>query len=716
MKIIITILTLLIANFAFSQKMKQRAADKLFNNREYFKCVEMYDELANKAVSGHSKGNWENVEKAAECHFHLFRMKESTLYYEQLDIKNKLDEHDRIHYIDALRFAEKYGKSISVARESSNLFAENKFFKRIVAEQDQFNNLFADSAFYRVKETDVNSGKGDFSPTYFNNSIIFASKALNTGFITPKYGWDNDYYINMMQSTFGEDSVLSKPKILKDQFISKAHDGPVSFNKDGTEMIITKNTVGKNKGQKVIVLSLYFSSLTNGEWSELKAFEFNNPAYDVGHGVLSDDGQKLYFVSNKPGGFGESDIYVSEKMGNSWSEPKNMGPTINTERKEMFPFVQEDILYFASNGHFGLGGLDIFEANIDGSSKPHNIGYPVNSANDDFSLIFDKSGRIGFLSSNREGNIDRIYHVTKRKLNVNLIVDVFEKYKELEPVANQVVLIKNLTTQELDSVTTDAQGQLNTEIKINNEYRIYTKKSEFILLKEASVNTNDIRKDSTFHAELVLKPTTIIIHLRVVEKKTGKIIPQATTTITDYDLKKDTTIITNEEGMVTIKVDRNKVLWAHGSKKGFIDADVSFNTSNEIDKVIDIELALNPIRKGQKFKLENIFYDLNKSTLREESKSSLDKLSTFLLDNDLRIELSAHTDSRGSSSYNQRLSQRRAQSCVDYLKKKGVLSKNMRAKGYGEYKLVNRCKNGVKCSEEEHQENRRTEVKILEVN
>ena len=716
MKILLTLFFALLISTSFSQKLKQNAADKLYANQEYFKCVEMYEELADKAISGKKKGNWKNVEKAAECHFHLYQMEKATDYYLQLSNKNKLDEHSRMHYIDALRYTEKYGKCNEVARESANLFPENPFFKRLVANQDNLNQLFKDSSMYKVRESTVNSGKGDFAPTYFHNAIIFASKSQNPGFITPRYGWDNDYFINMMRSMINEDSTMTQPGVLMNTFFSKAHDGPVSFNSDETQMVITKNTLGKKNGKEKIVLSIYFSNLVNGEWTDLKPFEFNNPTYDVGHAVFSDDDQKLYFVSNKPGGFGESDIYVCERLGKGWAEPKNLGPNINTERKEMFPFIQDDMLYFSSMGHYGLGGLDIFEAKADGSSKPHNIGAPVNSAKDDFGIIYDESGAIGFLSSNREDFIDRIYHVNKRKLKVDLVVDVFEKYKELEPISNQLVLIKNLTNNELDSAFTDSNGQIKTAIALNNDYRIYTKKDEFILLKEASVNTNNIEKDSTFHAELVLKPTTIIIHLRVIEKKTGKIIPQATTIITDYELKSDTTIITNDDGMVTIKVDRNKVLWAHGSKKGFIDADVSFNTSNEIDKVIDIELALNPIRKGQKFKLENIFYDLNKATLREESKASLDKLAVFLLENDLKIELSAHTDSRGSSSYNQRLSQRRAQSCVNYLKKKGVLSKNMRAKGYGESKLVNRCKNGVKCSEEEHQENRRTEVKILEVN
>lgn len=714
MKFILLALIVLSSIFSYSQ-LKQKTADAYFTGMEYSKCVEMYDELAKKAITGHKKGNWQNVQKAAESHYHLFEMAQACAYYEKLQGKNKLTEADRTLYIDALRYTEKYQKSITVIRESANLHPTNSFFKRMNDGSNKFSNLFKDSAFYRVKVSSISSDKGDFAPAYFNQSIVFASKAQNTGFITPKYGWDNDYYLNVMQSTFGSDSVLQKPSMLKNNFISKAHDGPVSFNNDGTEMIITKNTLGKKNGQDVIVLSIYFSQLTNGEWSELKAFEHNNSTYNVGHGVLSDDGQQLYFVSDQPNGKGGADIYVSTRTGSTWTSPENLGSSVNTERDEMFPFVQENMLYFSSNGHYGLGGLDIFEIEL-GSSKPTNIGYPVNTSNDDFGVIYEPTGRLGFLSSNRRDNIDRIYHVTKRKLKIGLLVNVYMQYEDLEPFPNQMVWIKNMTTSALDSIQADESGVAMFDVNINQEYRIYSQLEEFILIKEAELNTENLIADTVYIRDLILKPTTIEIHLRVVEKKTGKIIPQATTIISDYGNNTDTTLSTNDEGMVTFTVDRNKVMWAHGSKKGFIDADISFNTQNQDGKVFDIELALSPIRKGEKFKLENIFYDLNKSTLREESKSSLDKLADFIIKNDLKTELSAHTDSRGSSSYNRRLSQARAQSCVNYLKKKGVGSKNILAKGYGESKLINRCKNGVKCSEEEHQDNRRTEVKILEVN
>lgn len=710
----VTILLLLITFPSFGQ-LKQKIADEHFARMEYAECVEMYNELAEKVFKEKKNSDWENVQKAAISNYQTFNMASSIYYFEKLHGANKLTEKDREMYIEALRYEEKYGKSLELIRESSNLHPSNKYFSQLLAEQDSFQKLFEDSAFYKVNITDINSGEGDFGPAYFGNAITYVTKSTNTGFANSTYGWDDSYFLNIMQSNFGEDSVLQKPMLLKHNFISRAHDGPVSFNKSNTEMIITKNEIGKKNGKEVVHLALYFSKLVDGEWSELEAFEFNNPAYDVGHGVYSEDGNTIYFVMNKPGGLGESDIYKSSRLGTSWTEPENLGPQINTVNKEMFPFVQGDKIYFASDGHFGLGGLDIFEANINGNEKPHNIGFPVNTSHDDFGLIFDNNGKLGYFSSNRDQYIDNIYHVEKRLLKINLEGDVYEKYAELELLPGQEVFIKNTSTQEMTTATTNENGRFETALKINNKYKVFTKKEDYILLGEVDLSTENIRKDSTFYCELVLKPTTILVHLRVVEKKSGKIIPDATVTITDYQINWDTTLITNTEGMVTLEVERNRVYWAHGSKKGYIDTDVSFNSQNETDRVIDVELALPLIKKGEKFKLENIFYDLNKSTLRPESMASLDKLADFIIKNNLTIELSAHTDSRGSSSYNQRLSQARAQSCVDYLISKGVSKSSIKAKGYGETQLVNRCKNGVQCTEDEHQENRRTEVKILEV-
>lgn len=715
MKQILILISITFSLSAFSQLKSKIAAD-YFGRKEYSLCVKMYDELAQKSMNKKSTLDldWENVRRAAICHFQLFEMNESEKYFVSLKSSNRLSEEDRELYIQTLRYLGKYDESISLINESLNLFPSNSYFKRLSSELTNFKKLFEDSSLYKIKDLSINSGLGDFAPNFTKNGITFATQSVNTKAIQTAYGWDNKYYINILEANYINDTTLGSPRLLKNQFLSKAHDGPVSFNSSGNMMAITKNTLVKKKGVDVVNLSIYFSNLVNGTWSDLTPFVYNNDQYNVGHAVFAENDKALYFVSDKSGGFGETDIYVSRlnKDGN-WSEPINLGPTINTDQNEMFPFVQGNNLFFASNGHFGIGGLDIFEQALQSGEKPKNLGFPINSSSDDFGYITDSTELKGYLSSNRLENIDRIYSFKKQPIRVNLIGRVYAIYKEEEPIPNQIVYITRLNDLKTDSAFTNEFGQFTSPIRLNENYKISTEKLDFILLKEELFSTNNIKKDSIFYCQLGLKPTTIQVHLRVIEDKTGKVIPMATTSVTDYSINKDTSMVTNELGTVTLKVERNKSYWAHASKKGYIDDDIAFNSANENDKVIDLELRLPPIVKGEKFKLENIFYDLNKSSLRPESKMALDKLADFLIKNDLKIELSAHTDSRGSDAYNLKLSQARSQSCVDYLITKGVKSNKIIAKGYGETKLLNRCKNNVQCSEEMHQENRRTEVKIL---
>ncbi len=714
MRLLLFLSFTILTSCSFAQ-LKAKIADEHFQKMEYALCVEMYNEMASKTIkTGSAKDtDWEYVRRAAISNFLLFKMPETITYFSKLKEKNRLTEQDRELYIRALMYSQDYEASKSLIHESKTLHPKNIYFSSLAADRNRFDQLFEDSSFYRIMDAGVNSGMGDFAPAFSSKGIVFATKSKNTRAINASYGWDNDYYLNLNEAFYLNDTTFSKPTLLKQNYLSKAHDGPVSFSADGKKMVITINTIGSRKGKEVVVLSIYFSEFINGEWTDLKPFKYNDPNFNTGHAVFAENDQALYFVSDKNGGQGKADIYVSRLKNGEWTEPVNLGPSINTSQDELYPFVNRSNLYFASNGHFGLGGLDIFEIDVTKAGQPKNIGYPINSSHDDFGYISDTTTLRGYFSTNRGDNVDRIMRFRKRPVKVVLTGIVYAKYKENEPIPNQTIYVQNKFSKELDSIVSNEFGQFTSKIKLNEDYRIYTEKQEFILLNDASVSTQGIKKDSVFYCELALKPTTIQVHLRVVEQRTGKVIPMATTSVTDYAINKDTTMMTNENGTVTLKVERNKSYWAHAAKKGYTDDNVAFNSANENDKVIDLELRLPPIVKGDRFKLENIFYDLNKSTLRPESKIALDKLADFILKNDLRIELSAHTDARGSDAYNLKLSQARAQSCVDYLISKGVKKSNIIAKGYGETQLLNKCKNNVTCPEDMHQENRRTEVKIL---
>lgn len=698
----------------FSQ-LKQKTADKLFAAEEYSKCVEMFDELVAKCAKKPKKCQTENTRKAAISHYQLFEMNKAVRYFGKLKDANLLTEQDQEYYIQALRFDKQYAEAEKQINEAHIKFPTNLFVTTLFEQKTSFNSLFKDSAEYIIQKTQISSTFGDFCPTYFQDGIVYATKSKNADILRGKYGWDDAYYVSLMQSPLVQDTIIENGKLLKHKFLSKAHDGPVDFNTEENFMVITKNYIGMKKGKEVISLGLYFSTFDGKKWGDLTPFQYNSKEYSVGHGCFSKDGTQLYFASDMPGGNGGSDIYVSSLENGVWSKPENLGTSINTDQNELFPFVNADQLFFASNGHFGVGGLDIFEANLK-TKKVQNMGYPLNSSSDDFGLITDSTGLAGYFSSNRENAVDRIYGFDKIDIYMDVIVQVFEKYEINEIVPSHPITLTNSATGEEEEFFSNADGELHLRVKKDEVYTFSTKKEEFKLKNPVELSTKNVNVDTTFRCELILLPTKITIALKVIAKDTRKPIDLATTSIAKFNLGKDTVMMTNKNGLVTINVDRNKDYRAHGSKKGFIDDEKAFNTSHEDGKIIELELELTPIKKGEKFKLENIFYDLNKSTLRAESMDALDKLADFIIKNDLRIELSAHTDSRGSSAYNQKLSQARAQSCEVYLKTKGVKNAQIVAKGYGESKLVNKCKDGVTCTEEEHQDNRRTEVKILEVN
>lgn len=710
----LVIILFLFCSFSIHAQLKQKMADQLFEQMAYSECVEMYNELASKSLKKRTKINVENIRRAAICNFYLFRMAEAIHYFEILRDRNLRNEKDIEFVIKAQRFIGDYESSKEQIDKSSNDFPTNIFFQTLKENEDKFNQLFVDSAYNHIRQTRIESQYGDFAPTYFQDGVIYASKSINAEVINGRYGWDNAYYVSLLQSPITVDTNIENGKLLRKHFESKAHDGPVDFNVTEDEYVITKNIFGKRKGKAVITLALYFSKKQeDGSWSDLTPFPFNNPDYNVGHGCFSTDGNTLYFSSDKPDGYGGTDIYYSKRIGDNWAEPVNLGNIINTSQNELFPFLNGDILYFSSDGHFGLGGLDLFESNLKAKTIT-NLGYPINSSADDFALISDSSNSSGFFSSNRIDAIDRIYAFEKEEVYMDLVISVFEKYDVNEFIPEHPVTIQNKTTGLTEEYYTNHEGKLNIRVRPNEEYTFTTAEQDFKLFKEEQLQTANASRDTSFYRELLLLPTKITIALRVISKETKKPLDSATTIVTHLITGWDTTLVTNEHGLVTLNVDRNQNFWAFGSKKGYIDAEKGFNTSNEDGKIIELQLELTPIKKGEKFKLENIFYDLAKANLRPESMAALDKLADFIIKNDLKIELSAHTDSRGSVTSNQKLSQARAQSCVDYLLTKGVKSNQIIAKGYGESQLVNRCKDGVKCSEEEHQENRRTEVKILD--
>lgn len=426
------------------------------------------------------------------------------------------------------------------------------------------------------------------------------------------------------------------------------HDGPATFNKDYTEIYLNRTFVHKDKGKKdnqsirTHLLKIFYATRKNGKWGKLVPFFLNSDEYSVGHPALSPDGNTLYFVSDMKGGSGGTDIYSCTRESGIWSNPKNLGREINTFGNEMFPFITDNgDLCFASDGHPGFGGLDIFISRmVDGKwTTPENLGLPLNSSWDDFSLAEYKNTGKGLFCSNRpEGKgADDLY--------------CFKRLPVEKPIAPP--------------------------------------------------------------------PPPDMVSGCVKDKITREPIPDATVFLLDNESGKVLIIKTKPNGCFKTPVKKGTYYLVKAMQNGYIADCLPFTfevTLTQTDLSIPRDLLLDKLTINRKFKLENIYYDFDKWNIRKDAEPSLNNLVTIMKENAITVELGSHTDCRGSDEYNARLSQHRAESAVQYIVSKGIEPSRITAHGYGESQLVNKCSNGVTCTEAEHQANRRTEFKVISTN
>jgi len=389
---------------------------------------------------------------------------------------------------------------------------------------------------------------------------------------------------------------------------------------------------------------LYTSKKEDGEWSDPEKLSFNNVDYSIGHPSLSEDGSTLYFSSDMPGGYGGSDLYKSTYDGSNWSQPVNLGSSINTPANEVFPHVdKKNKLYFSSEGHRTLGGLDVFVSEqVAGVwSSPINLAYPLNSSRDDFAILVNEDDTTGFVSSNRSG-IDMVY--SYQRIPAIFVLKGIAKNKAGDlPIEDVTITLINFTDGDTAIYTTDETGSFRFSLLPEKKYKVIGEKEGFFTLtEEFETDRGRMEKDITLSFEI-------------------------------------DEIVASDEGT------------GSGNPK---------DGSATAAKVYEIG---------------DIYYDYDKSDIRPSAQPALDKLAKLLKDNPaVKIEIHSHADSRGGDSYNMNLSNRRAQSVVNYLVKAGVSKANLSSKGFGESQPVNKCIDGVECSEAEHKENRRSEFIVVD--
>jgi len=418
-----------------------------------------------------------------------------------------------------------------------------------------------------------------------------------------------------------------------------------------------------------------------------------------------------------PGGKGGTDIYYCNKSGEGWGAPQNLAQ-LNTPRNEMFPYLLgNDSLYFSSDGHIGLGGLDIFLANVnDSTARIKNIGYPLNSAFDDFSPVVRRGQESGYFASNRRGGKgdDDIYEFFIAPPDSLTIVGVVVDKATGLPVPGALIYQRLPYAETEYSLIgfADEAGGFVTTIPFSDEVILVGSKDGFYQ-NEIKLNPG-IQTAYIDDAQIALDKFDFASEGLVYYQKSKSPAQGALVTLLDEHGNVLDSLYTRKDGKYFFPLEKDRIYSVHCSKEDYSDRSVTINTNERIQgTVIYSDFELFKLEVGVTVELENIYYDLARWNIRQDAALELLKLVQLMNDNpSMRIELSSHTDSRGRDSYNQSLSEKRAKSAREYVVGQGIAATRITFKGYGETKPVNGCVDGVTCSEEEHQENRRTEFTI----
>jgi len=633
-KHILIYFVLLINVTVFAQYGQQKKADNLFNKFSFANASEVYRNLIDKNFNADYA-----IRQLGDCYALMRNPDSAVVYYKKAVGQNNVPIEYYYKYAQSLRGIKDYKESrvwLKKYKDAGGIIEDSKISK----DADFITSIFNAKTQYFLKGVSFNSKYSDFG-AYDHYGKTYFTSARDEGVSTKHiYGWNNEPFLDIyIKEKDSPENVDNKSK-LKGDVNSVYHDGPLTITNDGKTMYFSRNNYNKNGLAKdktgISNLKIYKATLMDEKWTNVIDLPFNSDEYSTGHPSLNSDNTRLYFASDMPGSLGGSDIYyVNINSDGSFGSPQNLGTIVNTTKNEVFPFVNnEDILFFSSNGHQGLGLLDIFATSTNKNNEiisVINLGVPVNSNKDDFSFFMGPDGTEGYFASNRDGGIgsDDIY-----------------AYNRILPL-------------KVEGIVTDA---------INN------------------------------------KP-----------------VANAIITLFDGNNNQIAYMQTDEKGYYEINIDRDADYKIVSSQVKYLDDSKVF-TSRNLDKnttSLEVNLSIKPVPDVKILaELNTIYFDFEKYNIRQDAANELDKI-VDLMQNDytnMVIRIESHTDSRGTTPFNDWLSQCRAKSTYDYLISKGIDSSRItKYEGFGERRLINGCDGSINCTEEQHQLNRRTEFIIIKM-
>ncbi|MDP5229123.1 MAG: OmpA family protein [Cellulophaga sp.] len=470
-------------------------ADLYFEKMWYAEAAELY-ELALEDKKNYS---FEVLKKAGDAYYFNTNMEKAFYYYDILykNYEEYMSSDNYFKYAHTLKGTGKYAKAKRLMRIYNKM--EAKSSESIDLENDTPNEVILDKIMnapvkFNIKNIDINSEFSDFSPMFYeSDKVVYASSKDSSTFVTRKYKWNDQPFLDLYVSKVNEENAELKEAVKFSKKInSKYHEASVAFSPDNKTMYFTRNNYGKKLKRDdngINHLKLYKSTKIGEEWSEATELPFNSDNYSTGHPALSADGKKLYFVSDMPGSIGETDIFVVDVSEDGiYSEPRNLGSKINTEKKELFPFITGTKLYFSSDGHIGMGGLDVYESIYDdeGFQEAVNAGKPINSNKDDFSYIINEKDQTGYFASNREGGKgdDDIYSfklLTPEKTTNAAIAGIVTELVTGDYLPKAMVMLLDENNIKLREMETEDDGSfVFSDLESDKKYILRTNKDEYL--------------------------------------------------------------------------------------------------------------------------------------------------------------------------------------------------------------------------------------------
>ena len=490
-----------------AQKVTIKLADKSFDEFAFVEAIELYEFAYEK-----DPDNTSVIRRLADANRNIGNTEEVERWLKILIDRHDEGPEDLFHYAQALKSNGNYSEAEKWLQEYAELRPEDGRIHIQTSLLEYIQSLHRDSSRYIIRPLTVNTEGSEIGPAYYRDQIVFSSTHGGNGPIARKYKWNELPYLDLYIGDIDASGDLVNVKPFAPKLKTSYHDGPASFDQKEDRLFLTRNHVGRkgaSKGkQGEVNLKILFAGKNDDKWEYRGEFPFNNKAYSLGHPSIDRTGNILYFASDMPGGYGGSDIYFSSFSNGHWSEPFNLGPEVNTEGNEFFPYISNDgVLYFASDGHGGMGGLDIFFSIPDRGvfGRVENMGYPVNSPKDDFSFILDESGTQGYFASNRKGGQgnDDLYYLQIKYIPV-VIRGVVKDRVTNEILPGTRISIVNENADTTFTGLTGRDGQFEFEVNKGQEYLVHGQK-EFYFSNESYVPTNNLRTNDEAFVELFLE-------------------------------------------------------------------------------------------------------------------------------------------------------------------------------------------------------------------